>query len=538
MTTVGQDAPPYQAEGKWAEPDLDQAARLMKHVLSNREEASEKGARAAEDIRRTHSAEAAGEIIESRFEALAEDRARKTTTIVTRAEIPDDQARTPEALTPAADPNTGMAQVRHLLQFDQPPSKPTAGRFSRRVKRLYMRLLRPYSAYQRRINVSMAEALDDVRSEIARRYAAAEQGRDQQLAELHAALVRNELRLDELRDHQGELAATIGATARESEERVTNLEAEVAARLEAGLEARLDTVSRTQDELAATIGATAGEADERASKIEETLDTAIGDVVARTTKQEELLRDTAGEVEALAAPIVPSSHFDLDRHPALGKVMTLKDGLGAGTDGGYKVFEDVFRGSEKEIRGRHGAYLDLLKGFAPVLDLGCGRGELLDLLSEAQMECTGVDIDPGMVARCREKGHENVVQADAIPFVGELDEGSYGTVFSAQLIEHLSFDQLGQLLEGSLNALRPGGLLVAESVNPHSPIALRAFWLDPTHRNPLYPETLLALCHLAGYESAVAFCPQGTGDYERDRRTEGDYAVIARAPEGASGIRR
>jgi hypothetical protein len=86
-------------------------------------------------------------------------------------------------------------------------------------------------------------------------------------------------------------------------------------------------------------------------------------------------------------------------------------------------------------------------------------------------------------------------------------------------------------LEGSLRALRPGGLLVIESVNPHSPVALRAFWLDPTHRNPLYPETMLTLCELSGFASALAFCPQGSGDYERDRRTEGDYAVVARAPE-------
>jgi SAM-dependent methyltransferase/glycosyltransferase involved in cell wall biosynthesis len=529
MTSVGPDAPPYQAEANWAEPDLGQAARLMKHVLANHEEAAAKGARAAEDIRRTHSAEAAAELIKDRLDALPEDRARATTTIVTRAELPDDRAQTPAALTPAADPNTGMAQVRHLLQFDQAPTKPTAGRLQRRVKRLYMRLLRPYSAYQRRINVSMAEALDDVRSEIARRYAAAEHGRDEQLAELQAALVRNELRLDGLRNDQGELAATIGASARDADDRVSKLNAELAA--------RLDALDQTQNELASTIGATAGETDERASKIEELVDTAIGDVVARSAKDEELLRDAVGEVEALAAPLVPGGNFESDQHPALGKVMRLKDVPGAATDGGYKAFEDVFRGSEKEIQGRHGAYLDLLKGFAPVLDLGCGRGELLDLLSEAQMECTGVDIDSGMVARCREKGHENVVEADAVSFLGELDEASFGTVFSAQLIEHLSFDQLRQLLERSLRALRPGGLLVVESVNPHSPVALRAFWFDPTHRNPLYPETMLTLCHLAGFDSPLAFYPRGSGDYERDRKTEGDYAIVARAPEGASETR-
>ena len=545
MTTVGPDAPPYQAEARWAEPDIDQAAQLMRRVIENRDEAAAKGARAAEDIRRTHSPEAAAEIIKARIDALAQNQATATTTIVTRAEMPEEQARTPAALTPAADPNTGMAQVRHLLQFEQPPTKPTAGRLRRRVKRLYMRLLRPYSAYQQRINESMAEALDDVRSDVARRYAAAEHGREEQLAELQAALMRNELRLDGLRDDQGELAATIGATASEADERVSKLKSELADGLESELTARLKAqlaalaaqlaaLGRTQDELAATVGATAGEADERVLRLEETVDTAIGDAVARSARDEELLRNAMSDVEALAAPFVPSEYFGFDQHPALGKVMRLKDVPGAGAGGGYKAFEDVFRGSEQEIQGRHGAYLDLLKGFAPVLDLGCGRGELLDLLSEEQMECTGVDIDPGMVARCREKGHENVVETDAVSFLGEQDERSLGTVFSAQLIEHLSFEQVEQLLERSIRALRPGGQLVVESVNPHSPLALRAFWLDPTHRNPLYPETMLALCRLAGYASAVAFYPRGSGDYERDRKTEGDYAVVARAPEGAS----
>jgi hypothetical protein len=107
-------------------------------------------------------------------------------------------------------------------------------------------------------------------------------------------------------------------------------------------------------------------------------------------------------------------------------------------------------------------------------------------------------------------------------------------VFSAQVIEHLGFEALEALLKGSLRALRPGGLLVMESVNPHSPVALRAFWLDPTHRNPLYPETMLTLCELSGFASAIAFFPQGSGDYERDRKTAGDYAVVAAAPEGRS----
>lgn len=525
MTPVGQDASPYPADVEWAEPNLRQSAQLMRHVVENGQDAAARGARAADDIRRTHSPEAASEIIRARFEAaLGRGSAAASTGTVVPQDVADDEGETPAPLTAAVDPNSGMARVRHLLQFEEPPARASSGRFRRRAKRLYMRLLRPYAAYQRRINESMAEGLDDVRSEVARRYSAAEHGRDDQLAEVQAAVMRNELRLDQLAADQGELGATIGATAAEIEERSL------------GLKGQLDALVQTQGELGATIGASAAEAEDRVSRFEEAVDTAVGDVVARAARDEELLRDTAGDVEAIAAPLFETGdRFDIVRHPALGSVVRLKDGLAAGGEDSYKVFEDVFRGSEEEITGRHRGYLELLEGFAPVLDLGCGRGEFLDLLAEANMERTGVDIDPGMVARCREKGHENVVEADAISYLSELGEASFGTVFNAQLVEHLSFEQLGHLLTGSLNALRPGGLLVIESVNPHSPVALRAFWLDPTHRNPLYPETMLTLCELSGFASALAFCPQGTGDYERDRRTEGDYAVVARAPEGDAG---
>jgi predicted TPR repeat methyltransferase len=166
-----------------------------------------------------------------------------------------------------------------------------------------------------------------------------------------------------------------------------------------------------------------------------------------------------------------------------------------------------------------------------VLDIGSGRGEFLDLLEEAGIECRGVDIDPGMVARCHEKGHGDVAEADALDHLRSLGEHSIGCIFSAQVIEHLEYGDLRMLLERSIEVLRPGGLLIAETVNPHSARALKTFWVDPTHRSPLFPETMLALCQLAGYASAHVFCPNGSGDWESDRVREGEYAILAKAPE-------
>ena len=88
-------------------------------------------------------------------------------------------------------------------------------------------------------------------------------------------------------------------------------------------------------------------------------------------------------------------------------------------------------------------------------------------------------------------------------------------------------------LEIARTKLVPGGVFIAETVNPHSPRALKAFWVDPTHQHPLFPETMLALCQLTGFEEAEIMFPLGSDDLETDLRTCGEYAVIAGAREVA-----
>ena len=102
----------------------------------------------------------------------------------------------------------------------------------------------------------------------------------------------------------------------------------------------------------------------------------------------------------------------------------------------YRGFEDVFRGDEELVRRRQEQYAALFEGADWVLDLGCGRGEFLDLLRDRGQAARGVDLDEAMVARCREKGHE-VEHADALAALDALDDGSLPGAFAAQVIEHL-----------------------------------------------------------------------------------------------------
>jgi SAM-dependent methyltransferase len=165
----------------------------------------------------------------------------------------------------------------------------------------------------------------------------------------------------------------------------------------------------------------------------------------------------------------------------------------------YVAFEDRFRGSSEEIRGKLSDYVPYFRGAAPVVDLGCGRGEFLDLLRDAGIDGVGVDGNAEMVFRCRERGLSAEV-GDAVDFVSRRGPASFGGIFAAQFVEHLPPRVLGGFLESCHRALRPGGRLVLETVNPRSLVALvEAFFRDLTHEKPLHPETLDFALRAAGF---------------------------------------
>ena len=164
----------------------------------------------------------------------------------------------------------------------------------------------------------------------------------------------------------------------------------------------------------------------------------------------------------------------------------------------YFAFESRMRGRTEDIRERQRAYLDDFRDAAPVLDVGCGRGEFLSLLAKAGVEARGVDADADMVAFARGDGLE-VEQGDALAYLVEIADGSLGGIFLAQVVEHLPPPALVRLFELAHAKLRAGGVLVAETINPLSPIALRNYFADLTHAQPLVAETLALLAEQAGF---------------------------------------
>lgn len=231
--------------------------------------------------------------------------------------------------------------------------------------------------------------------------------------------------------------------------------------------------------------------------------------------------------ELYAPPYVAGSPFELDSSP-VGEVLSIRSADVGGDE--YVAFEQLFRGPAERVAESQRPYVTLVRGHEPVLDVGCGRGELLTLLAGEGIAARGVDSDAGMVAHCRALGLD-VERADVNEHLDGLPDGSLGTILSAQVIEHLPHRELRRMLGLSLRKLRPGGLFIAETVNPHRISSLKTFWVDLTHQHPIFPEVALAICAIAGYQSAYVFAP-GFDSFERARYDSPAYAVVASAPDG------
>ena len=112
-----------------------------------------------------------------------------------------------------------------------------------------------------------------------------------------------------------------------------------------------------------------------------------------------------------------------------------------------------------------------------------------------------------MVERCRARRPRGWCIGDANEHLAGLPDGSLGTIFSAQVIEHLPYEQLRGMLALARRKLAPGGLFIAETVNPHRISSLKTFWVDLTHQHPIFPEVALAMCAIAGFRVRVRVRP-------------------------------
>lgn len=166
----------------------------------------------------------------------------------------------------------------------------------------------------------------------------------------------------------------------------------------------------------------------------------------------------------------------------------------------YVGFEDRFRGSPETIRAALADYVELFVGASDVLDVGCGRGEFLDLLRERGISARGIDVNEAMVEVCRKRGLE-ACQADALAYLREQPDGSLGGLLAAQVVEHLEPAYLTRFLELAFDKLRPGSRIALETINPACWFAFfESYIRDITHVRPLHPDTLKFLLVASGFQ--------------------------------------
>jgi 2-polyprenyl-3-methyl-5-hydroxy-6-metoxy-1,4-benzoquinol methylase len=190
----------------------------------------------------------------------------------------------------------------------------------------------------------------------------------------------------------------------------------------------------------------------------------------------------------------------------------------------YRGFEDRFRGTIGNIRERLESYMPLFAGAANVIDIGCGRGELLDLLRAHGVTAHGIDTNQAMVDECRSRGLA-VERADALTFLETQEDASLGGLVAIQVVEHFEPAYLVRVLQLAYQKLRPGAPLVLETINPACWMAFFETYIrDLTHARPLHPDTLRYLVQATGFT--------GVNIEYRAPVTEGDRLDRVATPAG------
>ena len=200
----------------------------------------------------------------------------------------------------------------------------------------------------------------------------------------------------------------------------------------ASLPARLDTEATAFKTVTAGLGTSVDEARAGLALLQGGSETFRTNASVHLRELTSAIQDLQSSVSTLthklfAAPYMadPNRFIETDAHGRERLGYRASNGSDAGSF--YRDFEDIFRGPESLIRDRQRIYLPLLESRSHVVDMGCGRGEMLDLLREVRVSASGIDIDPEMVRYCRVKGHA-VEQMDALKFLQDQPAGSVDAV--------------------------------------------------------------------------------------------------------------
>ena len=236
--------------------------------------------------------------------------------------------------------------------------------------------------------------------------------------------------------------------------------------------------------------------------------------------------------------------------PALGGPASLPQAPAVIDDALYISLEDHFRGDKATVHQRQMEYLPYISHIVsdqfPLIDLGCGRGEWLQVLKENHLSARGIDSNTACVAECTENGLSASL-GELLDTLSQLPDASCGSITMFQVLEHLPFDVVVNVLREARRVLIPGGVFIGEVPNSETlRVGASTFWIDPTHQRPLFPAVLAFLASSVGfsgvtgkYSSPLAPAPDLAGlpdsasqailDLHHAINGPGDFALIATA---------
>lgn len=224
----------------------------------------------------------------------------------------------------------------------------------------------------------------------------------------------------------------------------------------------------------------------------------ITDLAQRVELLEERVAKVQGEVKEEMATLMEMMSQEMNRMLASQNELAQTLALSS-KDFPYYTFEERHRGSPETVKQMLRPLVNHFARCRRVADLGCGRGEFLELCVEQGIGCYGVDTNEDMVLHCRRLGLE-VRQEDVVEHLRRLGDKTLDGIFCSQVVEHLPVRRVSQLLQEACRVLQFGTHMVIVTINPLSLYALaRTFYLDPTHVRPLPAETLLFLAEQAGF---------------------------------------
>jgi SAM-dependent methyltransferase len=417
--------------------------------------------------------------------------------------LPGMGASTPFLHSPIAAELSALQDNREIRYFHLTSHRKLLGAFVLLAKKLARKLLTPSLERQtgyNTANMSLAQhfweqivGLQRLHHELVGQISELRQELTAQVAEIRHELIQQ-------REQNEELAEEIGGVHQEQEAALRAIRSELVAQIGGVHQEREAALRAIRGELAAQIG---GVHQEQTALQAEIIDELAQVRQAHTATFQEM-RERFSRVERRLRRFIAAStdgqNADLsEMQPSLHHTKPM---LRRTPEPSFDYFgyEEWFRGSEADIKERQRVYIEFFKDVEPVLDIGCGRGEFLELAREAGIKASGVDLDLDMVLYCQEK-ELDVTREDAFAYLESVPDVSLGGIFAAQVVEHLEPTRIIALVNLCQRKLQPGGVLLVETPNPIClTVFAKGFYMDFSHIRPINPEAMKFLFESAGFQ--------------------------------------